>query len=322
MRSMSRRLVFGLIAALVSASAVLAASQPPDAVRAVVQAEIDEAMGPPEPDEPKRIRANTTAMFRRIDVNSDGVPDWRVDYEKAPNPSYFCGTGGCRQQILVSRPDGGYDLAFNLTVREFKLRRAKGQTLLDVDFHGSMCGGYGVDPCPRSYGWATAAGRFLERPGVDGTTFLVGGPALPVNAPRASLPAPVLAAYEAKVAACTAAGGSYPYNDAYVSDVADLNSDGVRDWIVGGAYDSCAFEDTAPDSPPAFPTTVFVSGPGGFHKALEDRLQAWGLDLAGPSATFVTLSGPDDCGLNGKDCVQTRWRWDGAALVSKAAEQP
>ena len=318
---MPRRLVYALIAALVSTGAVVAASQPPEAVREAVRAEIATAMGPVEAGDPAH-PAPSAAMFKRIDINQDGLADWRVDFEKAPNPSYFCGTGGCRQRLYVSQPDGRYELAFDSTVRQFKLRRSKGQAVLDVDFHGSTCGGFGVDPCPRSYGWDVTAGRFLERPAPGGQTFLVGGPSRPVVLPEASLPAPVRAVVAAKAKACAAVGGAYPYVDAYVTDVADLNGDGVRDWVVGGGYDVCAFTDAAPDNAPVFSTEVFVSGPSGFASAFNEEATVWGLDLAGGSAAFVTLQGAEDCGLDGKDCQRKRWRWDGAALVNTAPELP
>jgi hypothetical protein len=102
---MPRRLVYALIAALVSTGAVVAASQPPEAVREAVRAEIATAMGPVEAGDPAH-PAPSAAMFKRIDINQDGLADWRVDFEKAPNPSYFCGTGGCRQRLYVSQPDG------------------------------------------------------------------------------------------------------------------------------------------------------------------------------------------------------------------------
>jgi hypothetical protein len=90
-----------------------------------------------------------------------------VDYEEAQNPSLFCGTGGCRRQIYVSR-DGGYVLAFDRVIRLFKIRKAKGRRLLDLDFHGSTCGGAGVEECPRGYVWNETLGRFIERPNVKG----------------------------------------------------------------------------------------------------------------------------------------------------------
>src|SRR3990167_6042000 len=120
-RILSMRLAAGLAAALLLTgfSTALAAPGPPEAVRAAVRTEIDGVLSSPEPDEPAWIRSPTAAMFRRVNINDDDVADWRIDYEKAPNPSYFCGTGGCRQQIWVSNAAVGYDLVFNLTVRTF-----------------------------------------------------------------------------------------------------------------------------------------------------------------------------------------------------------
>jgi len=59
---------------------------------------------------------------------------------------------------------------------------------------------------------------------------------------------------------------------------------------------------------------VLVSAPDGYHSALNSDVTTWGLDMADGKARFVTLEG-DDCGLNGKDCPKTYWRWDGQALV-------
>lgn len=320
-----KRFVIGLAAALVSAGAVLAASQPPGVVRQAVQHQIDTAMAPdPEDaddaDQPPPPKA-PGAMFRRVNVNNDGVDDWAVDFEKAPNASYFCGTGGCVQQVYVSDGAGGFSLAFDTNVRQFKLRRLKGQTVIDVDFHGSTCSGFGVDPCPRGYRWDTAAARFLERP-LGAATFLISGPSRPTLLPEASLPSPVRALLGDKVRACKAIGRDYPYQDAFFTDVSDLNGDGVRDWVVGGGYDSCAYVEGVDAPDPAFGVVVFVSTPSGFVRAYEADTPAWGLDLAGPHARFVTLSGAEECGLDGKDCQRTYWRWDGTALVSQAATQP
>lgn len=319
-----KKILFGLAAALVSAGAVLAASQPPDAVRLAVQAEIDQAMAPATDDEPDYKPPHLIAsagMFHRVDINDDGVADWVVDFEKAPNASYFCGTGGCRHRIYVSNARGGWDLAMDTQVRTFKLRRSKGKTLLNVDFHGSACGGFGVDPCPRGYVWSGSMSRFVGRAGPKGETFLVGGPLRLVMPPQVSLPGPVLAALADRTARCKAAGATYPYEEAYVAEVEDLNGDGSPDWIIGGEYDGC-MSDGSLDPAPVFDLAVFVSAPSGYAVAWRDSARPWGLDLGGDKATFVTLEGAEDCGLNGKDCRKTAWRWNGSALVGKAAEQP
>lgn len=320
-----KKILFGLAAALVSAGAVFAASQPPDSVRNAVQAQIDDVMAPGHDDpsdyHPPRVIA-PASMFHRADINDDGVTDWVVDFEKSPNASYFCGTGGCRHQIYVSNAGGTFDLVMDTQVRAFKLRRSKGKAVLDVDFHGSVCGGFGVDPCPRGYVWSDATSRFAARVGAGGQTFLAGGPARLAIPPESSLPAPVRAAVAERTARCAALGRRYPYEDALVTDVGDLNADGQSDWVVGGPYDTCAYADDAPESVPMMPIIAFISTPTGHVAAWRGEGVEWGLDLAGGKPTFVTMSGAEDCGLNGKDCQKTAWRWNGSALVSKAAEQP
>lgn len=322
-----KQIVPGVIAILASAGVAQAAIGPPDSIRRAVQAQIDAVMTPDpaadaEADYHPPPATASPAMFRRVTLNDDGVADWRVDFERAPNPSYFCGTGGCRQQLWVSNPAGGHDLVLDTQVRMMKLRRARGVTRLDVDFHGSVCGGFGVDPCPRSYALSADPARFVAVPGPAGQTFLSGGPVRLVIPPEASLPAPVQAALAERTARCKALGRTYPYEEAFVSEVGDLNADGRSDWVVGGPYDTCAYAEDAPESAPMLPIIAFVSTPAGHVAAWRGEGVEWGLDLAGGGATFVTLQGAEECGLNGKDCQKTSWRWDGSALVKATASQP
>lgn len=316
--------VYALIIALTVFTPALAAPAVPDSVRQAVQAQIDAVMAPDpedlddggEPYTPPPAVAGPK-MFKRVNINDDGIADWRVDFEQGPNPSYFCGTGGCRQQIYVSNGQGGFDLAMDTQVRLFKLRRGKGQTLLDLDFHGSVCGGFGVDPCPRAYVWSAAGARFVARVDAGANSFFLGGPVRLTTPPRASLPAEVEAAFADRVARCAAAGRGYPYEEAYLTEVDDLNGDGRADWVIGGSYDGCAYTEDAAEAP-TFDMIVLVSGPAGYRPALRSAVTTWGLDMAGGSARFVTLEG-EDCGLNGKDCPKIYWRWDGQALVKQAA---
>lgn len=318
-----KRFVCALVVALTLAGPALAAPRPPESVRQAVQTRIDAVMAPDPDDEddggepynpPAAIAG--PKMFTRVNINDDGVADWRVDYEQAPNPSYFCGTGGCRQQIWVSNARGGFDLAMDTQVRLFKLRHSRGQTLLDVDFHGSVCGGFGVDDCPRGYVWSVADARFIARIDPGAQAFFIGGPVWLTTPSRATLPPAVEAAFSERAARCAAAGRDYPYDEAYLTQVGDLNADGQADWVIGGAYDGCAYREEAAESP-RFDLTVLVSGPDGHHSALRSDVTTWGLDMAGGEARFVTLEG-DDCGLNGKDCPKTYWRWNGQALVRQA----
>lgn len=309
------RVVLGLAAALVLAGAVVAAPKVPDEVRRAVEARHDAAMQDMvDPEFPDAVKiATPAAVFRRIDVNDDGVADWRADYGKAQNPSFFCGTGGCVQQIWVSRPGGGFRLAFDNTVRELTLTRAAGERVLDVDFHGTTCGGTGVEPCPRRYGWNEAEGRFLERPGPNGASWLSGGPTPAREPGAADIPAPVVAQVERRQGLCAVAGGAYPVEANAVNDLPDLNGDGVRDWVVGASYDYCDMGDGGRASP-AMPVTILVSRPGGgFVVGWEQTDPYWGIELGSPNR-LATLVG-ENCHFGDKPCAKTFWRWDGAKLV-------
>jgi len=306
----------GLVAAAVSACAIAAAAALPDAVRKPVEAFYTDAhQDMVDPDEPDGFKIRMpSALFSKVDVNGDGVADWMIDYEAAQNPSLFCGTGGCRRQVYVSR-DGGYVLAFDRVIRQFKLRKAKGQRLLDLDFHGSTCGKAGVEDCPRGYAWNEALGRFIERPTVKGGTWLEGGPSPLAATPLAAAPQAVRAQLARRAAFCAAAGGTAPEGeDSAFNDLPDLNSDGVRDWVVGTYYDYCEMAETGKDSPPV-PTVILVSKGGDFVVGFEAPEANWGIDLA-PTPTFMTVEGADDCAFREeKPCDRVAWRWNGEKLV-------
>lgn len=312
-----KRVIMGLVAAAVSAcSLAAAAGTPPEAVRKPVEAlYVEEHQSMIDPEEPNGFKIDMPSeMFSRVDVNGDGVADWLVNYEAAQNPSFFCGTGGCRRELYVSR-DGGYVLAFARTVRLFKIRKAKGRYLLDLDFHGSTCGGAGVEECPRGYVWDEALGRFIERPNARGGTWLEGGPSPLVETSPAAAPAAVRTQLERRASFCAAAGGKLPEDDeAAFNDLPDLNGDGVRDWVVGTYYDYCEMGDTGKDSPP-IPTVILVSKGGDFVVGFEAPQASWGIDLA-PTPTFMTIEGAEDCAFNKKTpCAHVPWRWNGERLV-------
>lgn len=309
-----KRIVLGLFAAAVSACSIAAAAAIPQAVRAPVEAyytdQLQDMVDPEEPDGFKI--AMPSEMFRKIDVNGDGAPDWKVNFEAAQNPSFFCGTGGCQQRVYVSR-NGGYVLAFDRTVRIFKLRKSGGRRLLDIDFHGSTCGGAGVEECPRGYVWDEALGRFLERPNVKGGTWLEGGPAPLVSTPLAEAPAAVKRQLAKRAAFCARIGGTAPEGEETAfNDLPDLNGDGVRDWVVGTYYDYCEMGEAGGDSPPV-PTVILISKGSDFVVGFEAAETSWGIDLA-PTPTFMTVEGPEECSFR-KTCVHVPWTWDGERLV-------
>ncbi len=311
------RLVVGLTAAVVSAGALAAAAAvsgiPADLRRTVdehysgrMQAIVDEESGE------VRTFSAPAAMYRKIDINGDRLPDWRVDYEKAENASLFCGTGGCLQQLYLARPDGGFDLVLNTNLRLFRMSKVRGEHVLDLDFHGSTCGEAGFVECPRSYGWNSALGRYIERPTSKGLTWLSGGPRQLVEDDPSAFPPAVRAEIERQTAICANAGSRVSEGGVPANDLPDLNGDGVRDWVVGSQYGFCDRGDDQ-QAGAFLPIVILASRDGGFKPAWEAMDASWGVDLGAP-ARLVTLEG-EHCGITQEVCTRVLWSWDGERFV-------
>lgn len=310
----------GLLAALAVALPVsaCAASGPPKAVLDAVAPDYAEIMAgmydETDPDSP-RPGPPPRKMFSPVDINGDGVKDWRVDFEHAQNPSFFCGTGGCQQKLFVSRPDGSYALVFASNMREMTFGKLRGEQIIDLDFHGSTCGGAGSEECPRRYAWDETAGRYVERINKMGSGWLSGGTRVLVDLPTTVFPDAVKAQRQRRVALCKTAGGTYKLDELLPFDLPDLNGDGVRDWVVGASYDYCDMGETGRDSP-AMPVTILVSQPdGGFIVGWEQVDPDWGIELGAPNR-LATLVG-ENCHFGDKPCAKSFWRWTGTRF-----EQP
>jgi hypothetical protein len=252
-------------------------------------------------------------MFTRLDVNQDGVDDWRVDYEHAPNASLWCGTGGCRNEIWVSEPGHHHTRVMEVGVRDFKLSRKRGVTRLDLDFHGTVCEGFGAQECPRSYVWNE--GGFEPAPTRDGRTWLAGGPAMLVAARRQDMPALAAAALERLQALCTESGGTYDA-DWGVQSIPDIDGDGLEDWVVGGRYANCEYDnDHAGAASPAITTQIFATAgslPEG-RLAYEQRGLAWGIDIGSRPAAFYAYPGEGGPACEYEKPCGTRLRYDAAS---------
>lgn len=315
---MLRTILSAAALSLVLSSATQAASRPPQAIWDAAAANLDQQANGPNYEADLEERAPVwmvtpkLAMFSRVDVNGDGIPDWRVDYEKAPNPSYFCGTGGCRQEVWVSEPGNSWARVMSVGVRQFKLSRRAGVTRLDLDFHGSTCDGYGAQACPRSYLWDPRAGAFVETPAPGGRTWLSGGPRT-LEEPNLDVEAPpaLHAALERMKALCVVNQGFF--EPANVTRIPDLDGDGVRDWAVGGPYSRCeyAMEDAANTSPPL--PVLFIVSAGGADGRLALEMppgSSFGVDMKGPPATLYVAEPETTCEFE-KPCGKPL-KWDAA----------
>lgn len=245
---------------------------------------------------PANLTTPPARMFSKVDINGDGKPDWRVDYEHAPNASLWCGTGGCRNELWVSGPGDSYRRVMSVGLRLFKLSRRGGVARLDLDFHGSLCGGYGVQACPRSYLWNEQAGAFLEVAAPGGQTWLAGGPhpLEPIDAGAA--PAPVRAAVAAAQQQCAAVGARFDADWA-VTSLPDLDGDGARDWVVGAGYMDCEYETDRPDNAPELSAQVYLTGgrPDAPRLALAGPNLRFGIDIASTPAAFHLMEAEAPC---------------------------
>lgn len=237
-----------------------AAPMPPAAVMAVLG---EDAVGADSP------------RFRSADISPDGVADWLADFS---DRTAWCGSGGCRQVVIVSRPGAGYAVAFDELTREFKLRRPKGQALLDLEIYGAWCGKAGVSDCRRRFLWSEAEGRFVERPNAGGETRLHGPlfQVVPTTVPAGLDPGP-----------CGDQAASVP----------DLDGDGLRDFVVQS--DACEGQGAL--------TKVWLSGRTG-RFAVTWPGDEYGIDIGAQPARLLA---PSPSCVASSGCALVPLAWDG-----------
>jgi hypothetical protein len=299
-----------LLLALAAIFSMGAASGPPQWLVEHVRDEINDGYDAGEPEGPP-LRQPSPRMFKKVDINGDGIADWKVDFS---GKAGWCGTGGCRMELWLGKPDGGVTPVWDEGVREFKLRPRKTGAVVDVDFHGSVCGGAGVMACPRRYVWDAAEAAFVEAVNAKGNGFLAG---LPVNALESTIddaPASVRAQAQRLIAACLAVGGKLSLEGIGAGRIPDLNGDGRREWYIGGEYGDCSTE-TEPANEP-LRLIVMVSTPdGGFAPAWETSEAFIGFDISTAPAVMVQLDDDSDACAAGFSvtCPRNPFKWDEAS---------
>lgn len=294
----------GLVALLSLGGAV---ASPPKALVDQVRSEInDEAFT--EDNDPIPVQEPGPKMFKRVDVNGDGIVDWQVDFG---NFAGWCGTGGCRQELWLGRADGGVTRVFGTQVREFKLKRRKTGAVVDVDFHGSVCGLTGVEECPRRFVWDSAEGAFVQTVNARGDGFLAGIPAPPVETDLKTAPPEIQAEAKALVDLCAIAGGKRE-TPPDIGRLPDINGDGIREWYIGSQYPDCQ-DMTEPSGAPE-DLLIMVSQPNGpFTLAYGVNDPDIGFDISTKPATVVQFERPESCELTAKTCPRKPMRWDPAS---------
>lgn len=300
------------LAPFLIAAAVLtmgASAGPPAWLVDHVRAEINDGYDPNDPEGPP-LSQPSPRMFKRVDINGDGIADWRVDYEGEIG---WCGTGGCRMALWLGRPDGALTPVFDTQVREFRLKARKTGAVLDVDFHGSACGGAGVIPCPRRYVWDSSLGAFMPAVNKKGDGFIAGVPVPPMDLGLEDVPADIKAEALAMADLCRQAGGQVDDSGYPLARLPDLNGDGAPDWALGSEFDPC--QDPADPSLRPLALEIQVSGPDGhFHIAWGSMEPQIAFDVSKTPAVLLQLvTDGNACGIeSAAACPRKPLRWDEA----------
>lgn len=81
------------------------------------------------------------------DLNADGINDAIISYGAAgcgDGGPFYCGTGGCTQEIWLATPEGPFTPLFSGLVQTIT---PAGPGLIDFGFHGGACGLAGAERC-------------------------------------------------------------------------------------------------------------------------------------------------------------------------------
>ncbi len=311
---MLHRVLIGLAGLSLTVVAVHAAPKP-DPRTAIAKAIQNSMDGDPDPTPVSKLKS----AMKRVDIDGDAIPDWQVNWEKYGSASW-CGTGGCRYQLWRGVAGGDPVVVFERQVREVKTRKTALGTVFDFDFHGSVCGGFGVEECPASYGWDAKLGRMVERVASngDGTIRLM--------APYENFEEDAPDAVEARVAArkgqCTAMGaGVGDYGDEYFLPVSvpDVDGDGARDWLLNGS--TCVYTDDR-DSVD-LPDELMVTAGDAAKPVLALTAKIIRISVATTPASVMSVERVGECETYSTQpdatlCPVTPMRWDGAAKMFAA----
>ncbi len=284
--------------------ALLGGVSPPPALVAVVREETKDDVDAPR---------DAAKLFHRADINGDALADWRVDYSER---MAWCGTGGCRQQLYLARPDGTYALVFDAQARsEFRMRKTREGRRLDLEVHGSVCGQTGVEECLRSFLWTEADGRYVEVPNRKGDGRLEGLMPL-VTLDPVTYPKSVAAAVAQASQVCEAKGGRLRNTEYAVERTPDLDGDGRSDWLVDASLMTCVdAKDEENGAIEMDAGLTLLAGPSA-TQVLFLPIYAYVFDVSPKPATFIAVDIGDDCGgYEQPACPQTPYRWNADKAV-------
>ncbi len=237
-----------------------------------------------------------------LDVNADGTPDWRVEYLVAA----MCGTGGCPNEVHVSRPEGGFDLALRRQFLTMKLQHdSAGAALLRPSIHGGNCTGHSETECVLGFRWDQANRRFVNAM-LSGTAARRYGFSMIEPIAQTETPSPIppslLPALQEAEAACKRYRRSAKPVRFSADRIADFDGDGRLDWLVGqSAY--CSVDGV--EEGPAVPTTLWLERDEGLERAASITASNVFLDVSNARPVLAI-----DCRSEEGDCKEDAFAWD------------
>lgn len=262
-----------------------------------------EAIRKLSPDEP--------AVFTPFDINADGTPDWRVEYSLVA----MCGTGGCANEIHVSRPGGGFDMVLRRQFLTMKLQHDEaGAALLRLSVHGGNCTGHSQTECALGFRWDQENRRFVDAM-LSGTAarrygFSMIEPVIGTEAPPPFRSALLPALREAE-AACKRYRRSARPARFDAEPVADFDGDGRLDWLVGqGAH--CLVDD---EEGPRLPATLWLDRDNGPERTVSIATGDVFFDVSNMRPVLAV-----DCRSEEGDCAEDAFAWDEASRTMRRIE--
>ena len=189
--------------------------------------------------EPRVIETPPPGLITAVDVSHDGVADWLLDYG-AVGAATWCGTGGCLNRLYVSGNDGELIRAFDGQVGTMMIVPGRGSAKVEIDVHRLYCNN-SPGACRFAFTWDASDRALMPTLASDGVGLLVDGgyPAIgddgagegwridpPISIAEALLPMriPCPSSDGAELADAVRSGQA--------RRSADLNGDGIADWIV------------------------------------------------------------------------------------------
>lgn len=247
----------------------------------------------------REAEADAPINMRPLDINDDGIADWRVEYGLIG----LCGTGGCLNEILVSRQDGTFDLAMHRQALTVRFQHDQdGNALLRVSFHDGVCWSQSGTQCVLGFRWDERHRRFADV--LLSETAARRYDVSLLDLEDTPLPSAIFPALRAVQQACANGRKAARPAGFRSSRSFDFDGDGRLDWLVGnGAH--CSPDGI--EQGRATPVTVWLDRDGTPQLALTVSAGFAFVDVSGARPVLGV-----DCRHESGPCSEEAYIWEPA----------